>query len=80
MSFQVNYILGQTEGRRKTILEWGKGLMLNSLSLSLYLCGEGLMLNYYVSIDHPIPTQGNKEHPFNLQNKSVSSPFNRVSR
>ena len=27
-----------------------------------------------------IPTQGNREHPGNFQNKSVSSPFNWVSR
>ena len=27
-----------------------------------------------------IPTPENKEHPANFQNKSVSSPFNRVTR
>ena len=28
------------------------------------------------SVHHSIPTRGNREHPGNFQNKSVSSPFN----
>ena len=33
-------------------------------------------VNYYKRAHHPIPTQGNREHPGNFQNKSVSSPLN----
>ena len=45
------------------------------LSYKLYL-GEGLMLTIIKSVHTPIPTRGNKEHPGNFPNKSVSSPFN----
>ena len=41
--------------------------------------GVGIV-NYYKIVHHPIPTRGNKEHPANFQNKSVSSPLNWVSR
>ena len=41
-------------------------------------CGSNV--NYYKSVHHPIPTRGNREHPRNSQNKSVSSPFIWVSR
>ena len=39
-------------------------------------------VNYYKSekCSSSYPTCGNKEHPANFQNKSVSSPFNGVSR
>ena len=37
-------------------------------------------VNNYKSAHHPIPTNGNREHPGNFQNKSVSSPFNWVPR
>ena len=37
-------------------------------------------VNYYKRAHHPIPTQGNREHPGNFQNKSVSFPFNWASR
>ena len=33
-------------------------------------------VNYYKGVHHLIPIRGNKEHPANFQNKSVSSPFN----
>ena len=36
--------------------------------------------SYYKSVYHPFPTCGNKEHPSNFQNKSLSSPFSWVSR
>ena len=34
---------------------------------------------YDKSVHHPISTRGNREHPANFQNKSVSSPLNWVS-
>ena len=37
-------------------------------------------INCYKSVHHVIPTRKNKEHPGNLQNKSVSSAFNWMSR
>ena len=42
--------------------------------------GEEGNVSYYKSAHHPIPTQGNREHPGNFQNKSVSFPFNWASR
>ena len=48
-----------------------------SSELSLTYGGN---VNFYKSVHHPIPTRGNREHPGNFQNKSVSSPFNWVSR
>ena len=42
--------------------------------------GEKGNVNYYISVHLPIPTHGNREHPGNFQNKSVSSPFNWLSR
>ena len=36
-------------------------------------------VNYYKSAHHPIPTQGNREHPSNFQSKLASSTFNWVS-
>ena len=43
--------------------------------LSLTCVGN---VNYYKRFYHPIPTRGNREHPVNFQNKSISSPFNWV--
>ena len=37
-------------------------------------------VNCYKSVHHVIPTRENREHPSNLQNKSVSSAFNWISR
>ena len=37
-------------------------------------------VNYYKSVHHPFSTRGNREHPDNFQNESVSSSFNWVSR
>ena len=42
--------------------------------------GEKGNVNYYISVHLPIPTHGNRKHPGNFQNKSVSSPFNWLSR
>ena len=36
----------------------------------------GSNVNYYKSVNQPIPTRENREHPGNLQKKSVSSAFN----
>ena len=37
-------------------------------------------INYLLHMVVIIPTPENKEHPTNFQNKSVSSPFSRVTR
>ena len=75
MSAQVYSVPSQTEGRRKAFLEWKR----IDLSYELSLTCEG-NVNYYKSVHHHIPTRENREHPGNYQNKSVSSPFNWVSR
>ena len=71
MSAQVYSVLGQTEGRRKAFLEWKSIDLSYKLSLT---CGS--IVNYYKSVHHPIAALGNREHPGNFQNKSVSSTFN----
>ena len=76
MSAQVYSVPGQTKGRKKAFLEWEKAY---SYPIN-YLWGGEDNVNYYKSVHHPIPTQGNREHPGNFQNKSASSSFNRVSR
>ena len=61
----------QTEGKRIAFLEW------ESIDLSYKLsvtCGGNV--NYYKNGYHPISTRGNREHPGNFENKSVSFPFN----
>ena len=68
MSAQVYSAPGQTERRKKTLLEW-KSIDL-SYDLSLACRGN---VNYYKSVHHPIPPRENREHPGNFQNKSVSS-------
>ena len=70
MSAQVYSVPSQTEGRRKTLVEW-KGIDLSS-KLSLAYGGN---VNHYRSVHHPITTCENREHSENAQNKSVSSPF-----
>ena len=79
MSAQVYSVPGQTEGRSKTFLEWKSIDLSSKLSLK---CGGGGggNVNYYKSVHSPIPTSGNREHSGNFRNKSVSSPFKRVSR
>ena len=69
MSAQVYSVPGQTEGRRKTSLEW-KSIDLSHESLT---CGGNV--NYYKSVPQPIPTREYREHPENFQSKSVSSTF-----
>ena len=71
MSAQVYSVPGQTGGRRRAFLEW-KSIELSSKLT--FTCGSNV--NYYKSVHHPIPTRGNREHPGNFQNKSVSSLFN----
>ena len=74
MSAQVHSVPGQSEGRRKAFLEWTSIDLSSELALT---CGYNV--NYYKSVDHPIltlPTCGNREHPGNFENKSVSSPSN----
>ena len=75
MSAQVYSVPGQTEGRRKALLEWKSIDLSYELSLT---CGGNV--NYYKSVHHPIPTRENRKHHGNCQNKSVSSAFNWVSR
>ena len=69
MNRQVYFFPGQTEGRRKALLEW------KSIDLSYELtCGGNV--NCCKSVHHPIPTRENTEHPSNFQSKCVSSAFN----
>ena len=73
MSGQVYSFSDQTKRRRKAFLLW------KSIDLSYKLN----LLHVRVvnkSVHHSIPTRGNREHPGNFQNKSVSSLFNLVSR
>ena len=66
----------------KSFLHFEEGLFgMESIELSYKLsltCGGNI--NYYKNVHHPIPTHGNREHPGNFQNKSLSSAFNWVSR
>ena len=71
MNDQVYSVPDQTEGRRKAFLEWTS--IDSSSKLSLTSDGN---VNYYKSVHHPVPTRGNREHPGDFQNKSVSSVFN----
>ena len=61
MNAQVYSALGTTDGRRKSYLEW------NSIDLSYKVsltCGGNA--KYYESVNHPILTGGNREHPGNF--------------
>ena len=61
MNAQVYSALGTTDGRRKSYLEW------NSIELSYKVsltCGGNA--KYYESVNHPILTGGNREHPGNF--------------
>ena len=71
MSAQVYSVPGQTEGRRKALLEWKSIDLSYELSLT---CGGNV--NYYKSVHYPIPTRENREHLGNFENKSVSPAFN----
>ena len=51
MSAQVYSVFSQTEGRRKTFLEWTSRDLSSKLSLT---CVDNV--NYYKSIHHPSPT------------------------
>ena len=67
MSVHVYSLPSQTEGIRKAFLEWTSIDLSTELSLT---CGGNV--NYYKSVRHLIPTGGNRQHPGNFQNKSVS--------
>ena len=71
MSALVYSVPGQTDKRRKAFLEWKNMDLSPKLSFT-----HGGNVNYYKSVHNPIPSRGNREHPNNFQNKSVSSPFN----
>ena len=69
MNTQVYFLPGQTEGRRKALLEW------KSIDLFYELtCGGNV--NWFKSVHHPIPTRENRKHPGNFQSKCASSAFN----
>ena len=71
MSAQVYSVPAQTQRRCKALLEW-KSIDLSD-ELSVTCQGN---VNYYKSVQQPIPTCENREHPGNFQNKSVSFAFN----
>ena len=61
MNAQVYSALGTTDGRRKSYLEW------NSIDLSYKVSLTcGVNVKYYESVNHPILTGGNREHPGNF--------------
>ena len=60
VSAQVYSVPGQTERRKKAVLEWKSTDLSSKLS---FTCGS--YLNYYKSVHHPIPTSENRQHPFN---------------
>ena len=62
MATQIYSVPGQTERRRKDLLEWKSIDLSYELSLT---CGGNC--NYYKSVHHPIPTLENREHPDNFQ-------------
>ena len=49
----------------------GKSIVL-SFKLYISYMGGGSNVNYYKSVQHPIPT---REHPGDFQNKLASFPF-----
>ena len=69
MSAQVYSVPRQTEGRRKTFLEWTSIDLSSELSLT---CGGNV--NYYKSVHHTIPNL-----PVGIGNTLTSSSFNWVS-
>ena len=75
MSVQVYSVPGQTEGRRKAFLEWKNIDLYYKLSLTY-----GGNVNYYKSAHKPLPTCGNRVHPDNFQNKSITPPFSWVAK
>ena len=61
MNAQVYSALGTTDGRRKSYLEWNSIDL--SYKVSLTCVGN---VKYYESVNHPILTGGNREHPGNF--------------
>ena len=72
MTGRVYSVPGQTEGKMKAFMEWTITHLSSKLSLT---CGGNV--NYQKNVHH---NGGNRKHPDNFQSKSVSSPFNLVSR
>ena len=62
MNAQVYSAPRQTEGRRKTFLEWTNIDLSSELSLT---CGGNV--NYYKSVHHTVPTHENSGHPISKQ-------------
>ena len=75
MSDQVYSVPCQTEGRRKAFLEWTR----LDLSSRLSLTHGGNVTIIKCSSSYSYSACGNREHPGNFQNKSVSSPFSWMS-
>ena len=69
MSARVYSIPGQTEGRRKVYLEWTSTDLSSKLSLTTHVGLKSTIIKVFIIL-----------FPGNFQNKSVSSPFSRVSR
>ena len=74
MSAQVYSAPGQTEGRRKTFLEWKSRDF--SYWLSLTCWGN---VNYNKSVHHPIPTRENRKKSRNLFISKLKSSFHTAS-
>ena len=70
MGAQVYSVPGQTEGRSKAFFGTeNHRLIPRTIS---YMWGY---VNYYKSVDKPIPTHGNREQPGNFQSRPVNSAF-----
>ena len=61
MSAEIYSVPGQTEGKRKTFLEWISIDLSSKLSLT---CGGNFF--YCKSVHHLISTRGNRERPCNF--------------
>ena len=77
MSAQVYSLPGQAAGRRKAFLERASLNLSSKLSLT---CGGNVSYYWKCSSSYPYSAYGNREHPGNFQNKSVTYPFNWVFR
>ena len=59
---------------KEDLFGMGKSIVL-SYKLYISYMGWGSDVNYYKSVQHSIPTRGNREHPGDFQNKLASFPF-----
>ena len=74
---KYSLFLAKLKGEGRPFWNWEKhSLILWNFS---YMVG-GSNAIYYKSFHHPIPTQGNREHPGNFQIKSEISSFSWVSK